>query len=120
LSSSRKNLTRREDFALCLRNKIYEDDDFKVFFVDDSSKMGGAFWGVFFTRKRIRKSVHRNRIRRLMREFFRRYMPEGGCVLIMPLKENIYRLKYQDFEKLVLNVLEKAGVNLVKRNLVKK
>ncbi len=108
-------ITSRGVFSLCLRRKIYEDEHFKIFYVEDVSRTEGAFWGVFFSKKYIKKSAHRNRIRRLMKEFFRRWKPRRGCVLLMPLRESIYRLKYQEFEKMLLNVFGKAGILLCPR-----
>ena len=67
-----KNRLRREDgFSHVLSAKKIEDEQLKVFFVSNPAE--GARLGIVVRKKTFPTSVERNRIKRIVREIFRKH-----------------------------------------------
>lgn len=61
--------------------------------------------------KKTHKSPERNKIKRRIREIYRKNKKRNGCDIVFKIKEEIFTERYREIEKEIIKILEEIEKN---------
>jgi len=104
-----KRLLQRQDFTAVFSNAEHRFRQDKLHLIARSQLRGHARLGLVIPKKMLKKAVHRNRLKRVIRDEFRRWHFPKTCDIIISLKQKIDpdELYQQDIHQVIRAMLSR-------------
>ena len=104
-----KRLRCREDFTLVFSKAEHRFRQDKLHLIAKSQKLSHSRVGLVIPKKMLKKAVHRNRLKRIIRDEFRRWHFCHPCDMIISLKQKIdpAELYQQDIHQVIQKMLSR-------------
>lgn len=116
-----KRLLKSQDFQL-----VFNQTSFKVhqshllFFVKEQKEFINSRLGLAITKKKIKQANERNRVKRLVREYFRlnQHLLLKNIDMVVIVKQNTTILSHQDITQQCFYAFQQINEKLVKRLVI--